>query len=165
MKLIALTRGFSAIVDDEDFEYLNQWKWHCLFQAKGKHIYAKRTVSEPKKHCLRMHRIIMNCPKNMIVDHINGNTLDNRKENLRICTKNQNNMNISKREKTINKYKGVTKNKARHRPFYAVIGVNKKRIYLGSFYTEIQAAVAYNEAAIKYHGEFAKLNKIPKGEF
>jgi hypothetical protein len=95
----------------------------------------------------------------MQVDHINGNTLDNRKENLRICTQNQNGKNRLLNKNNVSGYKGVTYKKA-NKLWCAQIVVNYHKMYLGLFTTAEAAALAYNEAAKKYHGEFAKLNEV-----
>jgi hypothetical protein len=107
-----------------------------------------------------MHRLLSNNNnKSLITDHVNGNTLDNRKSNLRICSFSDNNKNrkISKNNST--GYKGVVYDK-RNKKFIAKIGLNKKQIYLGYYIDPIDAARAYNAAAIKYFGEFANLNII-----
>lgn len=162
MKEIELTKGYKAIVDDEDFEYLNQFSWHTRIVKNTQ--YAKRTIRFPKATTINMHREIMNCPLNMMVDHINGNGLDNRKENLRICTRSNNLMNSSKpKSKATSQYKGVHKLKLKNpnwKCWRSEIRLNKKAIYVGLFNTEKEAALAYNEAAKKYFGEYAKLNKV-----
>lgn len=150
-----------AVVDDDLYDYLNQWKWHCTSR-----LYAMRTeIINGKKHGVLMHRFIMNAPKNMEVDHINHNTLDNRKENLRICTRGENEHNRSKENKLnprdyTSKYKGLAINK--QNGYYEVkIIVDSKKIFIGYFENEEAAANAYNEYAIKYFGEYACLNEVP----
>ena len=160
MKEIQLTQGKVALVDDEDFEYLNQWKWYVNKWNSG--FYAVRNVRINKKYVgyVSMHRLLTNNEdKILITDHINGNTLDNRKSNLRICNYSQNNSN---RKIHINNkcgYKGV-RFIIKSNKYQAGIWHNKKFYYLGLFTDPAQAGKAYNEAAIKYHGAFAKLNII-----
>jgi len=165
MKKIKLTQGKFALVDDEDFEQLSKLKWG-FDNSNG---YARRVICGNEK--IYMHRMIMKTPKRLQTDHINHNKLDNRKINLRIVVQSQNNMN---RKKVNNKYgyKGI--NFYNHRKYYtqttgrvthpktwrANIKINKKRISLGFFFTKEEAAQAYNEAAQKYFGEYAYLNKI-----
>lgn len=156
MKTIKLTKGAVAIVDDEDFDELNKHKWHL--HSEG---YAIRTVwnGKEKQTRLRMHRVIMKTPDGMDTDHLNGNRIDNRKENLRICTRSQNLRNSQKRSDNKSGYKGV----AFHNfsgLFHAYIRVNKRQISLGYYKFPDDAAKAYNEAAKKYFGEFAKLNEV-----
>lgn len=106
-----------------------------------------------------MHRFIMNAQKGQIIDHINGNGLDNRKENLRFCTHRQNAYNLITGTNKTSKYKGV--HLLKNNGLWCVqIKIPNKRIRLGNFEREDDAALAYNEAAIKYFGEFACLNKI-----
>jgi len=104
-KLIELTQEKFAIVDDEDYEYLMQHKWHYSMGYASAEIY----ISPTKRKRLKMHRVIMKPPDHLVVDHINHDTLDNRKENLRICTKQQNEMNQKIRINKESKYKGVNK--------------------------------------------------------
>ena len=105
-------------------------------------------------------------PRGFLVDHINGDKLDNRRENLRLATRGENEVNKRKRRthkgrKPTSKYKGVTKIKDRRKKRWrAIITFQKRIIHLGNFYTEKEAAEAYNEAAKKYYGDFAYLNKI-----
>jgi hypothetical protein len=148
MKEIKLTQGKVALVDDEDFEYLNRFKWQA---AKKRHtFYAVRTVN---RISIRMHRVIMNYPLGFEVDHKNGNGLNNTRNNLRICSRRQNSFNVPCR--SISGFKGVGKDK---NGYQSAITVNGKRIYLGWYFDPIEAAKKYDLAALKYFGKFAYLN-------
>jgi len=159
-KEIILTQGKVAIVDDDMFDYLNQWKWFANLQ--GKNFYARTNIpnKKGKRGSMLMHRLILNILNSKLqVDHLNHFTLDNRICNIRICSQSD---NLKNRKISINNssgYKGVIHIK-RNNKFYAKINVNKKSIYLGLFTNPIDAARAYNDAALKYHGEFANINKI-----
>jgi hypothetical protein len=156
MKFIKLTQGKETIVDDEDYENLNQWKWHYHNQG-----YAKRTLKKKNKTTkIYMHRFIMNLNSNLTIDHINGNGLDNRKCNLRIANKSENSMNSNKQTKlTSSIYKGVTWHK-QCKKWVAQIGHKRKHYSLGLYLTEKEAALAYNKKAKELFGEFALLNKV-----
>ncbi len=149
-KQITLTQGKVAIVDDGDFEFLNQWKW---FYHQG---YAVRNIG---KKYLHMHRLLANTPNGKETDHKDGNTLNNTRRNLRICSTRQNSMNRISRKNSSSKFKGVTWH-CGDRKWQAQITLKSKLLYLGSFITEKAAALAYNIAAKKYFGRFAKLNVI-----
>ena len=156
-KEIRLTQGLVAIVDDENFEYLNQYKWFANYNKRAKSYYALTQVKINGKFFLKsMHRVIMNAQAGFVVDHVNHETLYNVKSNLRICTNSQNRMNsIAHRSNNTSGYKGVTKESGRWR---AQISLESKNLHLGIFDTPEEAAHAYDEAAIKYYGEFSNLN-------
>lgn len=161
MKHIELSQSKVAIVDDEDYVKLNTRNWYAKFTQSGKVTYAvcHKTVSAGKQKTIFMHRIIMNPKQGQFIDHINGDTLDNRKENLRICTTVENGRNRKKEIGTSSKYKGVSWDKNASK-WKARIMFEKDRMYLGLFICEKEAALAYNEAAKRLFGEFAKLNEI-----
>lgn len=159
MKEISLTQGKIAQVDDSDFEYLNQWKWyvkkingnyyaeHKMPRAKSRALLNKKVAYES------MHRLIMNTPEGMFVDHIDHNGLNCQKSNMRICTHAENNSN---RNPNANKvFKGVHVQKG---SIVARIKINKKLLYLGTHNTLEDAARAYDKAAKKHFKEFANLN-------
>jgi hypothetical protein len=156
-KEIPLTQGKTAIVDDADYDWINQWKW--IAHRDGKKWYADRTENGllgPKT--IKMHRLILgNTSKE--TDHINGNGLDNRRSNLRECSTSENQRNKSKRDSNTSGYKGVSFNKFAKK-FHAQIRVNGRRIHLGYFRTAEEAAIAYDDAAKIYHGNFANVNGI-----
>ena len=161
MKKIELTQNQYALVDDEDYNRLNRWKWYARYTPGTKSYYAQRytPMKNGKRKIIYMHRIIMDTPSNMQTDHVNHDTLDNKKENLRICTSSQNGMNRTQHKKTSSKYKGVCWHK-RDKKWYAHIRINDKLTYLGAFKSEIQAAKAYNKKAKELFGEFALSNNI-----
>lgn len=169
MKTIPLTRGYEALVDDEDFDWLSQFSWHYTQSSITETGYARRFEKvDGKKVYTTMHREILNLTgRGVNVDHKNHNGLDNQKENLRVCTLSQNlqNRRVCKTEKNHSKYKGVCLSHGRpNRPkkWRAYIGVNRKTIHLGFFVTEEEAARAYDEAALKYFREFACINFPPE---
>jgi hypothetical protein len=157
-KQIQLTQGKIAIVDDKDFDRLNAHKWCAEKQRTGKFYAARGIWIPPIIHHVYMHREIMNAPKGLDVDHIREqDTLDNRRSNLRLATRSQNMCNQRKRKDNISGYKGVHwHNQAKK--WQAQININGKGISLGLYSAVEDAARAYDAAAIKYHGEFAKTN-------
>lgn len=153
-KEIQLNKGIISIIDDEDFEYLNQWKWYLL--KSHTNYYAIRT-SKPENKLIQLHRVVIKAKEGEFVDHINGNKLDNRKINLRICTKAQNSQNRKMSKFNKSGFNGVSwciKNKK----WVSQISCENKKIHIGYYIDPKDAARAYNQAAQKYHGEFAKLN-------
>lgn len=151
-------------VDTEDFKKIAGYKWMILFhpQINGFYVQAQRKTGK-KNSKIGIHRVIMNCPKNKVVDHIDRNPLNNRKENLRICTHRQNMMNTFQKtfngKPTLSGYKGVSYRKKENK-FYAYIVNHGKLLHLGSYKYEIDAALVYNGAAKYLQGEYACLNKI-----
>lgn len=160
MKEIFLTKGMVAIVDDDDYNQLSKYKWQAEFRADRWYARRRKPNSEGGK-CIYMHREIMNPNQDEVVDHINGNGLDNRRENIRTCTRKQNQWN-TKRQKNnrSSQFVGVHFDKSRNK-FVASIGYNYRVIYCGRYDTEIEAAIAFNKKAIEIKGEFAHLNIIP----
>jgi len=152
MKEIPLTQGKVAIVDDEDFEWLSQWKWHCM---KG---YAARHPAGPHgQKYIYMHRKIMRTPDDMDADHINHNTFDNRRLNLRNCTHAENSRNQITQKRSITGFKGVSFDSERKK-WKAQIQLNSIGKIIGRFSTPEAAARAYDEMAKKLFGEFTNLN-------
>jgi len=158
-KKIKLTRSKFTLVDDDVYEYLKWFKWTFLFVGKGYEGYAVhyRRGADKKVTQIQLHTIINKTPKGMETDHINGNSLDNRRCNLRTVTHQQNLQNSRKKCITRSKYKGVAPARKKWR---AQIASNNKTYYLGVFNTEEQAAIAYNAEAIKLHGKYAFVNVL-----
>jgi len=146
---------YVALVDDEDFEALNQFNWYA--QKHGDTPYAgRKIIIDGKKVMQYMHGAILSGKG---VDHIDGNGCNNTRSNLRFCTQSENAMNMRKQENTSSIYKGVSFSKQRVK-WEAYIMINRKRIRLGYFDTEVEAAKAYNAKAIELFCEFANLNEI-----
>lgn len=148
---IALTQGYFATVDADDYEELNRYKWHVKVKSNGRYAYRTQGRKE-----IAMHRQILNAPPGMYCDHINHNDLDNRRANLRLCTKKQNAYNRKPLERT-SKYKGVSWDRHRRR-WRADIEHNGRLIHIGYFDYEADAAIAYDDYAAELFGEFAYLN-------
>lgn len=155
MKEIKLTQGKVALVDDEDFDYLNQWKWQAHL-SRG-NWYVNRCEYKPLKRTIFMHRVILNTPEGLKTDHKDRDGLNNQKSNLRFATGSQNAMNQNPH--SASGYIGVyLQNKNKNYKYQASIRVNKKNISLGYFKTAEAAAIVRDRASIKYFGEFAYLN-------
>lgn len=156
-KQIPLSQDKFALVDDADFDWLSQWKWHCT--VKG---YAARNINSGHRHgrkILLMHREINKTHPGIKTDHRDGNGLNNQRYNLRNSTDSQNMMNRKSARGSSSRFKGVYWNK-QDRKWRVQITANKKRIYLGDFKSDTDAAIAYNKKAVELHGEFALLNRV-----
>jgi hypothetical protein len=147
-----------TILDLADYYRLSKYKWY-IKGSFGK-FYAARNYKFDSRQTktVSMHREIMNAPKGLLVDHRNRNGLYNRRENLRLATYSQNNCNKIKRKNTSSRFIGVCLNKQLNRWSAHIKPKGKPKLFLGYFDDEIEAAKAYDEAAKKYHGEFARLN-------
>ncbi len=174
MKYIKLTQSKVTIVDDQDFGWLDQHKWFICKDQNTCYVARFITIQSQvknknikrKQKKISMHKLILEKKiKRQLesweeVDHVNRNGLDNRRSNLRPCNRSKNRSNsIKQKKETTSKYKGVCWDK-KSKKWRAQIGIDKKRIYLGFFEIEIDAAKAYNKAAVEYFGEFARLNPI-----
>lgn len=151
-----LTKNTSFIVDMFDFEKVIKYKWHAKLAKSTNQYYFYSHYKGQKK--LSLARYILDAKKDQIVDHINGDTLDNRRCNLRIVTKLQNNMNVKKRKNCKSQYKGVTLRPSGRWGVY--IQATGRNICGGTFDSEIDAAKKYNELALTHFGEYARINKI-----
>ena len=148
-----------SIIDSEDYDKIKGYTWYAANVNKGFRPRAQK-ITNGKCKFFYIHRLVMDCPDNMIVDHINGDPMDNRKINLRICTYAENCKNRKKtKSKTASSYRGVTWHK-RDRLWHARITVNGSVIFIGCFDSEMNAAMARDKAELKYFGEFAKPNFI-----
>jgi HNH endonuclease len=154
---IALPQGFKTVIDDPDWDLVKNFSWHLHCNGAG-----KKYVGAGKQ---LLHRLIMGVTNSKIqIDHINGDGLDNRRCNLRLCNNSQNHQNRRKRRGSVSKYKGVTFRLRGKRPdrkrWEANICLAGRTRFLGSFSTEREAAIAYNNAAIVAFGKFSLLNEI-----
>lgn len=153
MKEIPLTKGKVAIVSDEDYEELSKYNWHA--KVGNKTFYAMRSIKTGvnKQKNIFMHRVIMQTPKDMVTDHIDGNGLNNQRENLRLCTHSENLRNRKKNTNNTSGYKGVCWNKV-YKKWQAQLCFNSKVMNLGCFLEKEDAYKAYCEASEKYHKDY-----------
>ncbi|MFZ3265761.1 MAG: AP2 domain-containing protein [Terriglobales bacterium] len=165
MREIPLTRGYVALVDDCDYERVSQFKWHALM-SPGKHtVYAVRNIrmADGRRTAQLMHRFILGLtdPK-ILTDHQDRNGLHNWQDNLRIATRSPNCANAGKRRNAkTSRFRGVSWDKPRGN-WQTEIQEGRARLYLGRFTDEVDAAKAYDRAALEHFGEFANLNFQPK---
>lgn len=158
MKKIQLANNKGvALVDDEDYKWLNDYKWH-LRDIKIMNAGTKIKI-DGKWFEKRMHHFLVDVPEGFEVDHIDRNGLNNQKSNLRVVTHSQNMMNRNSFKGSSSKYKGVCWHK-QCKKWFAQIVLNKKHYYLGLYENEIDAAKAYNKRAKKLHGKYVNLNKV-----
>ena len=164
MKVIPLTKGKEALVDDCDHEYLTQWKWQFQPEQHRRTGYAVRIGRTGERRSqFRMHRLIVTRSGAAVdgkqIDHIDGDGLNNCRSNLRVSTTSQNHANRRPNRNNTSGFKGVTWNR-RWKKWLAQIEVAGHNYYLGGFDDPCDAARAYNEAALKHFGEFACLNPV-----
>jgi hypothetical protein len=153
-------------VDDEDFERVNQYKWHLIKPKNSKNNYAGSNIylGNGKQKPITLHRFIMNVTDPKIhIDHIFHNGLDCQKKNLRTCNRSQNGANRTKNINSKSKYLGVylsidKRNDKTYSYWRAQLNINGKRTHIGSFKNELDAAKAYDKYAIKHYGDFANIN-------
>ena len=173
-RTIELTKGLKTIVDDEDYERLKKYRWNASKDAGHSGIHRAKTTLYKKwddgftwRRSENMHRMIMDAKKGQLVDHKNGDPLDNRRENLRLATNAENCRNGKKGtyrgRPCLSKYKGVSKHSStakgkKYSYWFGQIVVDGQHINLGHFKTEKDAARAYDKAAKEHFGEFAKCN-------
>ena len=147
-------QGYQLKVDADFAADINPDLWTCC-HVKGVPYFR----SSYRGKVARLHRVVMNAPRGMCVDHINGDTLDNRRSNLRICTRGENNTNRGMRKTNTSGKKGVHRIKGNLKnPWRTQINAQGKRIHVGVFATLEEASAAYDQAALKYHGQFAQTN-------
>lgn len=155
MKKIKLTQGKYALIDDEDFDRVSKFKWwtqRCINSS-----YAVRVeFLNRKRRIVYMHRFILNHTSDLEIDHKNGNGLDNRKNNLRPVTHQQNSMNRAIGKNNSSGYKGVSF-KIKTGKYYACIIINGKFVHLGVFLNALDASKAYEKKAKEVFGEFRRL--------
>ena len=154
MKSILLSTGKRTVVDNEDFLKFSKFSWTAANGYPARYIYI-----DGKKTCVYLHREIVRCVKEKVVDHINGNKLDNRKSNLRVCSQSENLMNKGLIRTNTVGYKGVYWHK-KGKKWMSAIGHLGKQVYIGLFPSKTTAARAYNKKAIELFGEFARLNPV-----
>lgn len=156
MKTVPLSNGLAALVDDEDYEHVvAAGPWHAT-KPRGGRVYAQRSVRRPdgRRTTQKLHMYLTGWPE---TDHWDRNGLNNRRTNLRLATRGQNNANTRLRSDSTSGFKGVAWHK-RSRYWYARIRVGGQTRFLGCFPTPEDAARAYDQAALEAYGSFARLN-------
>lgn len=157
IRTIPLTQGYSATVDDEDYAELSKYNWTIL--KTGGKVYAIRHLSGSSNSHILMHRQILDLEDGVEVDHIDGDGLNNCRDNLRPATRSQNSWNRLYRPRGHSKYRGVYFKKREHK-WVAQLTYNNRSIHIGYFKTEEEAALAWNKLAMEMYGEYARLNDV-----
>jgi hypothetical protein len=155
---IRLTEGKLTIVDPDDYYRLSDFDW--LTCGRDDNLYAARVIRSQtgRLKTILMHRELLNAPDNFLVDHRNTSSLDNRRSNLRLATPSQNSCNCRRdKSNTYSRFRGVSFSK-RKKKWFSTIRNQGRKLWLGYFDNDLDAAKAYDEAARKYHGDFARLN-------
>lgn len=158
MKLITLTQGLQTKIDDEDHKALSGLNWIAAKSHNGSFYAVRRHKENGIWKTTFMHRLIAKDPKGKMVDHKDGDSLNNQRSNLRPCDAKGNMRNRPKPKSNTSGYKGVSRSRRTVKPWKAEIHLGEKTIHIGTFETREFAAKAYDNAAIKLHGEFARLN-------
>lgn len=161
MRVLILTKGQHTVVDDDVYEWASKFKWMASESPRTKHTYyavrRERRPGPSRQRTVILHREIMGAPKGVLVDHEDGDGLNNLRDNLRLCTVGQNTQNQRIRKDKSSQYKGVSWNK-RQGVWDARVCSAGRKIFLGLFREELDAARAYDSAALRLHGTFARLN-------
>lgn len=157
---IPLTKGFEAIVDPDDYEVVSTYSWQALVDPNKRTVYAVTAIREPNGRQKRvlMHRMILGASHSEQIDHRDGDGLNNRRQNLRKATGNQNAYNRRRRVTASNPFRGVERLPSGR--WRATITAEGRRQHLGTFPTAEEAAEAYNRSARTLHGDFASLNEV-----
>ena len=159
-RTIQLTQGYEAIIDDEDYEAVSKHKW-CAIVKRGGHVYATTNMiwRSQNRRTVAMHQFIIAPPPRTPVDHRDRDTLNNRRSNLRVCTSGQNAANSKLyKNKTGSRFKGVRRN-PKTGLWRSEIQAQNKVHWVGSFDCDVEAALAFDDAARHHHGEFASTNE------
>ncbi len=145
--------NIATLIDDEDYDRVVKYKWHLSKRNNLKYAVSSRGTN----NYIKLHRLILDAKENQLIDHINGNGLDNRKENLRFCSSVQNQMNTKIRKDNTSGHRGVMWNK-RDKKWRAVIRINKKQTLIGKSYSKLEAIKMYDKKAKELYGEFVRQN-------
>jgi len=157
MKVIRLVSGdHEALVDASDYPWLSMHRWYATTNPRSESVYATTKI---KGKNVKMHRLLLHPASHVHIDHINGQTLDNRRSNLRPATPTENGRNSTKRIIGASAYKGVSPCRSKMNSWRSYIVVGGRQIHLGVFGSELEAAEAYDIAASMLFGEFARTNK------